>query len=97
AILYGSKDEVRDFLLALIDVEVEQIGARSVWTQLNPERGADVVMLCPHLQPIFEELGRQFRLDEVLELRRALAHRLGRRGAARAGHEPAIEPRPADV
>ena len=56
----------------------------------------DAVVLAPDVEPLLEELRRDLGLHEVLELRRALAHRLRRRGATGERHERRVGARAAD-
>ena len=56
-----------------------------------------VLEACERLQisePRFEQFRRHLRRHQVLELRRPLAHRLGRRSPARDGHQPGVRSRP---
>jgi hypothetical protein len=56
----------------------------------------ELVVLGPHRQPLLEQLLGHFRLDEMLMLGRAFAHRLGGGGASRRSQEGRVHARPAD-
>ena len=66
---------------AIEDAEFEELGARGDWPQLRAERNGDLVFVGPELEPFIENGGRDFSLDEMLVLRRALAHGFGGGGA----------------
>ena len=63
--------------------------------QRHPQRGGQLMVLGPGRQPLLEQLGRHLGLHQVLVLGRALAHRLGRGGAARRGHQRRVAARSA--
>ena len=80
------------------EAQLQQLRAGGVRPQPDPERPGELVMRRPDAQPLLEQLRGHFGLDEVLVLRRAFAHRLGRGRAlpttamsagvrARASHE----------
>jgi hypothetical protein len=90
----GSEDYVGELLLALVvDSQLEQLGAGSVWPHLDAEPAGEIIMMRPHRQPLLEELLRHLGLYQVLVLGRALAHRHGRRSAPRRRDPGAREER----
>jgi hypothetical protein len=90
------EDDVGDLFPACLGQrELEQFRARRVRSQPGSQRIRDLVVPGPHREPFLEQLDRHLGLDQVLVLRRALAHCLGGRRAPRGGHESRIQPRPA--
>ena len=58
--------------------------------------GGKLVVLRPDLQPVFQHLGRNFGLHQVLMLGRSLAHGLGGGRASGSRHQRGIQTRTAD-
>ena len=75
---------------------LEKVRSRRVGTQLDSNLRGMLPVLPPLREPLLQQLGRDLGLNQVLKLRRSLAHRLGRRGASRRSHQGGVQPRSSD-
>ena len=97
AILDAGEDDIgQRFARVVPDAKLEQVGSGRVGPQLDADPARPTPVARPRREPPLEQPGRDLGLDEMLVLRRGLAHRLRRGRPSGDGHQRRVEPVAAD-
>src|SRR5262249_1795241 len=89
----GEDDVGQLFSSGLVkNAQLQQFRTSRVGAQLDPHLSRIVPVFPPCRQPLLQQLGGDFGLNQVLEVGRSLAHRFGCRSASRRSYQRAIQP-----